>query len=322
MLSLLMLHLCFANVTCVIRITHSFNSLSHNLQSRIKAQLSSIITHQFVDLMNKLHLLVLLTLLAMSLSAKASSKGKKSKQFDTDDYLEVTRGRGPTGPSRPAGPGRGGPNYGSIRVGTTERATLTVTGTAQLLLLADTIKMGISINSQNINAVAALAANLNATNSVNTAIAGLQIPEDSVSTTRFTITPLFPGPAVSTSSPVPPFAGFSVTNDLEITLSSIAIAGQLSDAIVALGSTISYINFIADPETMRDAQISLTVDAVRDAFAIAKISAKEIQSRIVGIVSVNVNNDNIYYFSTPYFYPNTPSNQQVNQSVTITFLLK
>lgn len=179
-----------------------------------------------------------------------------------------------------------------------DKGTLAVTGSAQTSLPANIITIGATISSTNLLASAALAANSEASAAVANAIKKLKIAEDAVSTTNFSINPIY-NSVLDTVSNIykQVFQGYTVTNSIAVKVPSVEQAGQLVDAIVDAGGLIDYINFSVDPTVLREAQNSLIAEAVKDAYYQAKLVLKGLNYKICGIISISINND------TPLFVP-------------------
>ena len=150
-----------------------------------------------------------------------------------------------------------------------QQRLLTVTGSGTISAVPDEAELSAGVVTQAKTAAAALASNTRAMNSVFASLRTMGIPDKSIQTSGFSVSPQYP-PYNSNAPRV--ITGYQVSNNVNVTVDDLTKLGKALDALVASGANqMGGVNFsIRDPKPL----LALArAQAVKDALAKAKAYA-------------------------------------------------
>jgi hypothetical protein len=184
---------------------------------------------------------------------------------------------------------------------TTGSNSITVSGTGQVSYTPNEALVQISVQTENTTAVAATTSNAQDMVNVIRALNGIGISNSSIETQGYSLSPDY---ANCYSNCVPQITGYSVTNSLQVNITSSKPtelglrAGQVIDTSVKAGANGISLSFAASNSMMNQ----LTNEALQNAVASADSQAKAIASSlgvsISGVISASESSS--YY---PVSYP-------------------
>ena len=150
-----------------------------------------------------------------------------------------------------------------------QQRLLTVTGSGTVSAVPDEAQLSAGVVTQAKTAAAALASNTRAMNAVFASLKTMGIPDKSIQTSGFSVSPQYP-PYNSNAPRV--ITGYQVTNAVSVTVDDLAKLGKALDALVASGANqMGGVNFsIRDPKPLL---ARARAEAVKDALAKAKAYA-------------------------------------------------
>ncbi len=159
--------------------------------------------------------------------------------------------------------------------------TLTVTGEGEARAVPDQAQLSAGVVTAARTAAAALAANTKAMNGVFATLKKAGVPDKSVQTSNFSVSPQYPNDNSDTRRIV----GYQVSNTVNVTLDDLKQLGPALDALVASGANnIGDISFaIRNPGPLA---MQARAAAVRDATARAQAYAKAAGLSLGPILSV------------------------------------
>ncbi len=215
-----------------------------------------------------------------------------------------------------------------------EQNTTSVTGTATTTVSPDLVVIQLGVDTQATSAKDAMTQNAKAMNATATAIQKLNITNSEISTTNFTIQPVY-----NNTGQYPPyneyksvFVGYKVSNTLLIKTTKLGLAGNILDTAVGAGANrVDSVSFTLSPAKQQSVQNSLIGDAILDAQSKAQKALAPLGQKIIGVKSVNLSG-----FTMPQAMPvysklglaapmvQTPiftSNQDITTSVDVIFLI-
>lgn len=198
--------------------------------------------------------------------------------------------------------------------------TITVTGKAQKYIDAELITISVSLTSINNDAVAALRANTENSNSTSDALAQVGVPKRNITTTSFSIDAQYTYPyneTTRTSDKV--FKGYQVKNSLQITLSDLELVGKAIDAAINNGANeINSVNFVVPQDRQTELRKSLLKDASDNAKDQAQLVADALGLKIKGVKTIDIlSNDLIRPNPTYYSASNAKSLDSSSSAPTI-----
>ncbi|MDE1829285.1 MAG: SIMPL domain-containing protein [Thaumarchaeota archaeon] len=217
-----------------------------------------------------------------------------------------------------------------------EQNTTSVTGTATETVMPDLVVIQLGVDTQAKTAQGALIQNAQAMNATATAIQKLGINATEISTSDFTIEPVY-----NNTGPYPPynvyqsvFIGYKVSNTLIIKTTKLGLAGNILDTAVGAGANrVDNVSFTLSPAKQQIVQNSLIDNAVLDAQSRAQKALAPLGEKIIGVKSVNLSELSmpeplsVYHANammtaapavqTPIF----TSNQDMTTSVDVVFLI-
>jgi uncharacterized protein YggE len=211
--------------------------------------------------------------------------------------------------------------------------TITSTGSAQISVPADEIKIDFEIKVRKPKAQQALDAVTEISTKVTGAILGLGINSEDIETTGFDLGPVYitvKDPKTGQDKTV--LDGWEATHRLEVTLTDFSLIGDVIDKAVAAG-TISGVTYVSvtsvSMEVSEEKQSSFTSDLIKKAVANAKSKAstalKKLGYVICGVQSVTLG------YSAPVSLGKSaelsrsiifPGSGTITQSVDIVFTIK
>ena len=162
---------------------------------------------------------------------------------------------------------------------------ITVSGQGEVKAAPDSAQLSAGVTVQAATAAQALAANSRAMNQVFATLKRAGIPEKSIQTSNFSVSPQYAQYKPGTSGPQR-IVGYEVSNTVEVTVDDLAKVGPTLDALVASGANqIGGISFsIRDPKPLlREAR----AEAVKDAIDRAQTYAQAAGVSLGAIVSIN-----------------------------------
>lgn len=211
---------------------------------------------------------------------------------------------------------------------------ISVTGTAATDASPDLVSIQFGVDTEAKTAKDAASSNAQMMTAVVTAVQNLGITNDEISTSGYTIYPLYnqtkPDPITGVTNQV--LAGYRVSNTLLVKTMKLSLAGNIIDTATQAGANrIDDISFSLSPDKQQSIQDDLINKAVLNAKSRAEKALEPLNQTITGVKTVNVSEFNVpppprYYgnmvqaapaASTPIF----TSNQQVTTSVDVTFLI-
>lgn len=149
--------------------------------------------------------------------------------------------------------------------------TVTVAGEGEVKAAPDEAILSAGVVSEAPNAADALAANSRAMNEIFSALKRQGVPQKSVQTTEFMVTPQFE--TAKDGSPTQHITGYQISNSLTVTVDDLSKLGATIDTLVAAGAnSLGGISF-----TIRDSKPLLAEardQAIKDATDRAEIYAK------------------------------------------------
>lgn len=202
---------------------------------------------------------------------------------------------------------------------------ISVTGTATRDVAPDEVVINFGAETQALTAVEASQKNAATMNDIVTAVKGLGISDDEISTSRFNVYPNY-----DTTGRV--ITGYSVSNIVSVKTDQITKASQVIDAAVDAGANrVESIFFTLSSELDKQVRDELIADAVQDAKMKAEKALAPLGKQIIGVKSVSLADFGIpppimletraaekgMEFPTPIF----KSEQQVSTSVSVIFLI-
>ncbi len=170
--------------------------------------------------------------------------------------------------------------------------TLSIIGTGRISIPTNVIKVGFSIETQNMNLEKAFSDNNSITARVNDVLINQEnIPDERIRTVNFRMFPKYTSIYhESTRSTFETFEGFVVQNQIEVRVLDQETATRIVDKVVKAGVTkINYINFEVHLSEINSAKRFLIAKAVKDAYKKAKVAAYAGHVQIVDVISINVN---------------------------------
>lgn len=163
--------------------------------------------------------------------------------------------------------------------------TISVSGTGDVKGVPDEAHLTAGVLTEARTAAEALAGNSRAMNQVFATLKRLGIPEKSIQTSNFNISPRY-ADADPGQPYVPKIIGYQVTNTVQVTIAGIDRVGPAMDALVTSGANQSQGIFftIADPKPLeREARRKAVENAMEKARTIADAAGVH----LVRIVSIN-----------------------------------
>ena len=211
---------------------------------------------------------------------------------------------------------------------TTIEKTITVTGTATTSISPDIVTLQFGVDTEAKTAQDAISANSQAMDSVVTAVTGLGITKDEMSTASFSIYPVYnysvPDPMTGIQKTI--LTGYKASNTLFIKTTNLSLTGKIIDSAVGAGANrVDDISFSLSPAKQQSTQNDLLSNAVVDAKSKAEKALAPLGEKITGVKSVSLSNfvppPRPMYYAGAMAAPSVAKDTQIctsNQDVTTT----
>jgi uncharacterized protein YggE len=169
------------------------------------------------------------------------------------------------------------------------RADIAVSGEAKLTVVPDIAHVSVGVVTDGKTAADALAANNTAMRALFKALEALGISERDIQTSSFTITPKYETPVSVPEHPLPPvLVGYTVSNQITVTVRKVEKTGKVVDALVTDGANrVNGIGFgIGDTSKLMDEVRKL---AVADARHRAELYAEAAGVSVGRVIQISEN---------------------------------
>jgi hypothetical protein len=204
--------------------------------------------------------------------------------------------------------------------------TITVSGEGEIKAVPDEAILTAGVESTGATADAALAANRRAMNSVFAELKRQGIPDRSIQTSNFSVSPQYD----SGKRTVPKVVGYQVTNGVSVTIDDLAKLGPAVDALVASGAnSMGGISFtIRDPKPLlklaREAAVKDAMDRAETYAQAAGLSVGPVVQLSEGAVQMPrpVFRAMAMGYDAAKATPVAAGEQTISAQVTVTFELK
>jgi hypothetical protein len=176
---------------------------------------------------------------------------------------------------------------------TTSERTITATGTATTSISPDIVTLQFGVDTEAKTAQDAISANSQAMDSVVTAVTGLGITKDEISTASFSIYPVYnysvPDPLTGIQKTT--LTGYKASNTLSVKTTNLSLTGKIIDSAVGAGANrVDNVSFSLSPDKQQSAQNDLISKAVVDAKSKAEKALDPLGKKIIGVKTVNLSN--------------------------------
>jgi uncharacterized protein len=191
-------------------------------------------------------------------------------------------------------------------------STLSITSTSTTEVRPDRLSVIVGVETNGTTAQEAVSQNTNETGQVITALRGLDINEDRIETSSYTVSPIYeyiqpPQPCIEIYPPPPEcetrqeILGYRATNAVTVTLDVPFLrvaaqpvpdvnAGQVIDAAVGAGANcVDSVVFFISPDRQQEIRGTLLGDAIANARQRADIAAEALEMTITGVQSATIN---------------------------------
>ena len=180
---------------------------------------------------------------------------------------------------------------------TSSEKTITVTGSAATSISPDIVTLQFGVDTEAKTAQEAISENAQAMDSVVTAVTGLGITKDEISTASFSIYPVYnysvPEPYTGIQKTI--LTGYKASNTLFVKTTKLSLTGKIIDSAVGAGANrVDSVSFSLSPGVQQATQNDLISKAVLDAKSKAEKALNPLGEKVVGVKSVNLSN-----FSAP-----------------------
>jgi uncharacterized protein YggE len=216
------------------------------------------------------------------------------------------------------------------------QSIVSTSGTATVKVTPDKVSVTIGVETRGETAEEAAAANAELMEKVLAALKDFGLSEDQISTNWYSVWPVYEyrSPPCIEIYPQPPecapkseIVGYVASNSVTVTMNADENVGELIDVAVAAGATnVNGAYFFVSNEKQEEIRQGLIADAIANARSRADKAAEAVGMEITGVKSINLND--VYFpvifrdfvaegASTPIL----PGQQEVSQSVQVTFLM-
>jgi uncharacterized protein YggE len=217
------------------------------------------------------------------------------------------------------------------------QSIVSTSGTAIVKVNPDKVSVTIGVETRGETAEEAAAANAELMEKVIAALKEFGLSEDQISTNWYSVWPVYEyrSPPCIEIFPQPPecapkneIVGYAASNSVTVTMDADENVGELIDVAVAAGATnVNGAYFFVSNERQEELRQGLIADAIENARSRADKAAAAVGMEVNGIKSINLND--VYFpvifrdfaaaegASTPIL----PDQQEVSQSVQVTFLM-
>ena len=174
---------------------------------------------------------------------------------------------------------------------------ISVTGQASTSVDPDLLIITFGVETQEKTAKQALEKNSQLMNSVVSAIQGVGITEDELSTSRFNIHPVYGRYNEQTGES--PLIGYRVTNTISVETTNLNVAADIIDNGVAAGANrVDSVYFTLSPQKQLDVKDNLISQAVENAESKANKALGPVNHKIIGVKAISLSE-----FGIPYPQP-------------------
>ncbi|MEW6603698.1 MAG: SIMPL domain-containing protein [Thermoproteota archaeon] len=216
------------------------------------------------------------------------------------------------------------------------QSIVSTSGTATVNVTPDKVSVTIGVETRGETAEEAAAANAELMEKVLAALRDLGIAEDQISTSWYTVWPVYEwrSPPCIDIYPQPPecapkseITGYAASNSVTVTLDAEADVGEVIDEAVAAGATnVNGAYFFVSSERQEEIREGLIADAIANARSRADKAAEAVDMEITGVKSINLND--VYF---PVLYrdlsaaggasptPILSGQQEISMTVQVTF---
>lgn len=166
---------------------------------------------------------------------------------------------------------------------------ISVTGTASTSVEPDLLIVTFGVETQEKTAKQALEKNSQLMNSVVSAIQGVGISEDELSTSRFNIQPVYDSYRDESGRYTQELIGYRVTNSISVETSNLGLAADIIDSGVGVGANrVDSVYFTLSPEKQLQIKDDLIGKAVLNAKSKAENALAPLNHQIIGVKAVSL----------------------------------
>ena len=207
---------------------------------------------------------------------------------------------------------------------------LSIVGKAERLLKPDMVSINLGVTVLAENATDAVSNNAEIMNNIISKLEENGVSRDNIKTSYYNLYPIrslkpdicleaFPRECIDT------IVGYRVVNSIMVTVGADEDVGRLIDIAVDAGATnVNSVNFFISRDLINKVKDELMEDAILDAKRRAEIILKPLNMSIVGVKSINVEEQARFgdvLFAEEAKTPILPSEQVISMSVRVTFLI-
>ncbi len=202
---------------------------------------------------------------------------------------------------------------------------ITVSGSASTSAAPDQLVVSFGVDTQALTASDATQQNAQKMSAVVSAVQELGIKKDEISTSNFSIFPVYDKEGRS-------ITGYRTSNTVTVTTDKLQLASKIIDTAVDAGANrVNNIFFTLSDDIRKKLSDQLIEEAVKDAKMKAELALKPLDMQIIGVKSISLEHFGIpqpvpfeMFAKEAAMAPPTPifeSEQQVSMSVTVVFLI-
>ena len=199
------------------------------------------------------------------------------------------------------------------------RKTIQVSGGGTISATPDQTILRIAVVTQSTTASQASQDNAATMANVMQALLTVGLSTDSIKTSSFSLAPIYD----NTQKTPPRLVGYSVTNEIQATLSNTGSTGKVIDAAIAAGaSQINEVTFTLTSQTLATLQKQAYQLAVKDADGQAQAIASSLGLRVVGPIIITTgysSQPSVTRLSAYVQTPIQPGTLQVSANIQVTY---
>ncbi len=207
--------------------------------------------------------------------------------------------------------------------------TITVSGAGEVKGVPDQVQLSAGVTTTAVTAAAALAENARKMNGVFATLKRLGVPEKSIQTSNFSVSPQYPPYNQNATGPQH-IVGYQVSNQVDVTLDDVKTLGPALDALVGSGANqINSVSFsIRDPAVLlaaaREAAIADAVKRAQTYTHAAGVSLGSVVSIQEGTIETPRPMDRMALMAAPVSMatPTAAGEQSVTANVTVVFEIR